>query len=225
MKNYWRICFFLGVAVIAVSMFIFPAFPAEMADKSINKTPVYAFEFATSQQDLVAVFGSKDDPERSARVSAMDTGNYLDFAYMLFYSLFIASFFFAVRQTREGGLWLVLAASAIVAGASDFAENMILLEITKDLEAARGLEYLGIPVHLKFTLLYVCALGVGYYLLTDESKVQKLVGAVLSLVSVAALIQLYVSGGEEGTIALVLAWIAQLVVSAMRLKKPKSTMT
>lgn len=222
MINHWRICFILGLAVIAVSIFIFPAFPQEMAYKSTT-TPVYAFEFATSQEDLIAVFGEAGDPERPARIAAMDAGNHIDFGYMLFYSLFIASFFVAVRSQKGGNMWLVFATLGLAAGLSDLIENMILLQITENIEVASGLSYLFIPVHIKFALLYFCALGTGYYFVRAESKPSKTFGGILSLMSILALIQLFVSGGEEGTVALVVAWFAQLIVSAMRLKKPTST--
>ena len=216
---WWKLCLTLGLIVVGLSIVIFPAFPTTMANPDIGQTPVYAFEFASSRSDLIDIFGEPDDPLRAERIAKMDRGNTIDFAYMLAYSLFIGSFFFARFRESNQTTWLCLAAIALLAGLADFIENLILLEITSDLETAQGLDLLWLPVHLKFTCLYVAACGMGWYCLEQDKLWTKGFGVVQILVSFGALIHLFVSGGEEGTIAIVLAWIAQLAVAAMRVFK------
>lgn len=219
-KQLWRLCLAFGIIVIAISILIFPAFPEKMADSEVSKTPVYAFEFARTESDLIAIFGEPGDPMRADRIARMDRGNRLDFAYMFVYALFIASFFFARYTENNRKFWLCMALTGLVAGASDFAENLILLEVTSDLESANGLGCLWLPVHLKFACLYICAGGAGWCLCDQSKRWLKGLGAIQILISVSALVHLFVSGGEEGTIAIVLAWLIQLGVAAARVIKP-----
>jgi hypothetical protein len=88
---------------------------------------IIAFEFATSIQDIQLLFQGLT----IAEIKNIDLGNYIDFGFMIAYSILIAYIF--VRSAREfkrkwlfAGLFL-----AVIILLSDFSENLILLKISK----------------------------------------------------------------------------------------------
>lgn len=213
LNRIWVSCFLAGLLVLVLTAIIFPLFPQEMAIPNGVDSPVIAFEFARTQADLVAVFGETGDPLRSERIQAMDQGNRVDFAYMAAYSAFIALFFCAAWRKTKRTIWLLFASIGLLAGISDAVENTILFAITSDLGTAQGLSWLAYPVHLKFLSLYICAFGVGYFLLGSENRSARWFGMLLQLLAPVAVILLALGFASAATIVITLAWLSQLVIS------------
>ncbi len=98
-----------------------------------KKTPegfqsfIVAFEFAKTIQDLNVLFSDLSEIE----IQKIDIGNYVDFGFMLTYSLFLISLF--KKASKEFiKKWLIFGILlAVIALLSDFFENLILLEITE----------------------------------------------------------------------------------------------
>lgn len=153
------VLFGLVIAMFIAMRGVFPqALAAPLPDARIDN-PVLMFEFARTPAHLDHIFGPAGDPERPARVAAMDAGNRLDFLFMPIYGFFVFSFFAGMAQDRQRRIWLAFGALGLVAAASDAIENTLLLGITADLSAPRDeLALLPWPVWIKFGLLAVtCA--------------------------------------------------------------------
>jgi hypothetical protein len=126
----------IGLAVIAVSVVSLLLFPQSSPGQidGIN-SPIIAFEFAQTVEEIEALFGPAGSAERAALALAMDRGNRLDFLYMLLYSAFM--FTFAVQAGRlSGKAWLYAGAVlAVAALLGDVLENVQLLAITAKLDS------------------------------------------------------------------------------------------
>ena len=218
-KNLWIATVLTGVSVLILTGVIFPLFPQEMAIPNGIDSPVIAFEFARTQADLIAVFGEAGDPLRQIRVSAMEHGNRVDFAYMAAYSAFIALFFLSVHRKSQRRIWLLFAIIGLMAGIADSIENMILFQVTADLNIAEGLMWLAYPVHLKFLSLYICAFGVGYYLYGSKKKTVRLFGLLLQLLAPIAVILLALGLASAATLVITLAWLSQLVIAILEYRR------
>lgn len=125
---------FIGIAVIVMSIVLMSVFPSH--SPSMPKgffTPIIAFEFIESPEEVYQLFGEKNSPEREDMVRAMDRGNRLDFIYMLLYSSFL--FTFSIQCSRETGLKIFYLGAflSLVVLAGDFLENLQLLSITSKL--------------------------------------------------------------------------------------------
>ncbi len=131
-KNYFKthpfarataiLTFFLLLFLILMSLF----FPAE----GVNGFTSYimAFEFARSVADINSLFNGMSPAE----IKNVDIGNYLDFGFMVSYSLFVALLFVkASKVFRRKWLLIGIPLAAIIL-LCDFFENIILLEITKN---------------------------------------------------------------------------------------------
>lgn len=121
----------IGLAVIVMSLVNMTVFPQESPGQidSIG-SPIIAFEFAETPEEIYTLFGANGTPEQAAMIQAMNQGNRLDYLYMLLYSGFLFSF--AVLAARHTGKnWLYTgAALAVLAFVGDALENVQLLAIT-----------------------------------------------------------------------------------------------
>jgi hypothetical protein len=125
---------FIGIAVIVMSIVLLSVFPSR--SPSMPKgffTPIIAFEFIESPEEVYRLFGEQNSRERQDMVRAMDRGNHLDFIYMLLYSSFL--FAFSIQCSRELGvkIFYLGALLAVIVLAGDFLENLQLLGITSKL--------------------------------------------------------------------------------------------
>ncbi len=122
---------FLGITVIGMSILLVMVFPAQtpwMMDGFF--TPVIAFEFVQSQNEVEQLFGEAGSQEQQSMIRDMDFGNRLDYIYMVLYSSFL--FFFSLVCARITGKKLYYAASIISVFIllGDGFENIQLLSIT-----------------------------------------------------------------------------------------------
>lgn len=105
------------------------------------KSFIVAFEFAKTPAEIHGLFSGLT-PES---IQNIDMANYIDFGFMLAYSLFLGLMFrkAAFVFKRRWLLWGVLLSVFIFV--ADFAENIMLLNITKIYRMGNGTETL-IPV-------------------------------------------------------------------------------
>lgn len=218
----WISCFLTGLLVLGLTGYIFPIFPQEMAVPQGIETPVYAFEFARNQADLIAIFGAIDDPLRADRIESMDEGNRVDLIYMAIYSMFICLFFYAAHLKYKRAIWLAFAAIGIVAGIADAVENTILFSLTADLETAENLVWLKYPVHVKFTALYLCSYGLGMLLKEDGRKGLQILGRAFQVLSLAAIFLTFVGMGAVATLVISIAWISKLIYAGREYRACKN---
>jgi hypothetical protein len=96
------------------------------------KSFIVAFEFARTPEDVHALLDSLSVTE----IINTETGNYIDFGFMLFYSVFL-SLFFLQASSVFNKKWAFLGIPlSIVVFFADLFENVILLKITKAYLAA-----------------------------------------------------------------------------------------
>lgn len=124
----------IGILVIICSLTLMKVFPSqapEMPDGFM--TPILAFEFVISPQEVEALFGEPNSGFRHAMVAAMDLGNRLDYIYMVLYSLFLFTFSVTCARTRKNPQYYLAALASLLVLAGDALENVQLLGITAKL--------------------------------------------------------------------------------------------
>ncbi|MDD9301604.1 MAG: hypothetical protein HUK40_04355 [Desulfobacter sp.] len=145
---------FLGVVVIGMSLFLGTVFPDKapwMMDGF--STPILAFEFVQSKDEVIRLFGlsnSESQPSgaqsnRSSMILAMDSGNGLDYIYMVLYASFLFFFSLVCRKITGQALYYAASLMAVVILFADAFENIQLLSITSKmsrLDFAKELTFL-----------------------------------------------------------------------------------
>lgn len=163
--RWWYATLLLGIAVLVFGLHLGQVFPQDsFAAEPGYGAPVFAFEFAGGQPDLIAIFGPDSDPRQVGRLAAMRTGNEQDYLYMLLYAGFLASGLVAL--SHELGLRALKAAAAlpILAGLCDARENWLLLDIQAAFtlgDYSPAMASLPYPVAAKFTLLALTNVAIG----------------------------------------------------------------
>ncbi|MEN8117503.1 MAG: hypothetical protein ABFS16_11015 [Bacteroidota bacterium] len=116
-----------GLLVLPLLVFIILMnryFPATAPDSF--KSFIVAFEFATTPEHIHNLFNNMS----AESIRNIDYGNYIDFGFMLTYSVLLAFLFVkAARIFKKKWLYLGIPISIIVFLA-DFTENIFLLKIT-----------------------------------------------------------------------------------------------
>ena len=213
-KALWKLSALFRLVTAVFGLILMPIFPATGAGYASGYgEPVFAFEFARSVSDLLAVFGGALDPERPARIADMVRGTYWDFGFLLIYGGFIFTFFLAAFKSTGAKIWLVFAGLGIVAGFGDLIENTILLGLLDDIDAAKNLSLLPFPVYAKFLSILVCGLGLGAYLILTRKTVWMVLG-VLAIIGALAMFPGLVAPQTYGLYvgsAVTVFWVIQLV--------------
>lgn len=218
-RKAWHWCVVSGIAVLVVSQVMGRVFPNEGAGYAQGYgPPVLAFEFATTSDDLIKVFGTEDDPARNVRIGAMDDGNRWDYAFMVAYGAFLWTFFRAIREASGRRMWLLFGWLGIIASVFDGIENAILLGLTADLAAASHLDWLSYPVWTKFLLLMLNSLAAGSYLVTRRHWLWTTFG-LLTICGGPTVLPARWSPADHAhliTPGIAVAWVSQLVYGVSR---------
>jgi hypothetical protein len=129
----FRIAGFAGLFTMVVAGALLAVLPRHAAALPRGfEQPILAFEFARSAAEVEALFGPAGSPERAELVRAMDSGNRLDFLFMVAYGGYLGLIGLAVAKVAGRG-YLVVTALAVLGVLLDVAENLQLLEITSRL--------------------------------------------------------------------------------------------
>ena len=134
---------FLGIAVVVMSLILLAVFPAKapvLPDGFF--TPIIAFEFIQTPDEVYRLFGKEGTAERDMMVHAIDLGNRIDFIYMVLYTGFLFAFCLKVFQKTHRKLYMTGALIAAVVLLGDFLENIQLLGITAHLSTGSFLNEL-----------------------------------------------------------------------------------
>lgn len=120
----------IALILLILAFFIQIMFPPKAAvSYSGAPVPIIALEFAQTEQEILDLYNFSDSDEKLEFIAAMHLGNYFDFAYMVFYSLFLASAVWWMQlKTGIRGLWL-MQLLVITALLGDIIENIYLLKI------------------------------------------------------------------------------------------------
>lgn len=218
---WWLACLVFGIVTLAIAFklqMVFPASGAAMAPG--YGAPVLAFEFAQNQNDLIAIFGSADDPAQSARLAAMQSGNEQDFLFMLFYAMFLASGSWALWRELRRPILLLAVVMPVLAAMFDAWGNWLLFAIQTAFilgEFAPEIQLLAAPVTAKFLLLTATNILIGYALSQMPGRGWQLGGVLVIVPCVATVMALIAPIAFGWTLAPAIAagWIALLLTAAI----------
>lgn len=170
---------FIGLTVIVVSLILMNINPKEApAMPEGFKTPILAFEFAKTNQEVIDLFGT-DAETRADLVRAFDLGNKVDFVYMVLYAAFL--FCFARTAVTKSGHKLFYAGS-LLAGIillGDLLENVQLLGITAVIDSGNfdpQLALLPIFTWVKWGGLALYFLLLSPYFFTTDALFPRIIG-------------------------------------------------
>jgi len=93
-------------------------------------TPVLAYEFATTDADVAALFAPIGQPAGEPVRVAMDRVNRLDFLYIVLYGGFLTTFALVCARATRRPVFLLAAGLAPLIMLADVLENIQLLTIT-----------------------------------------------------------------------------------------------
>lgn len=131
MKKPFKLIGFSGLPVIVMSFLLVMVFPSHapwMMDGF--STPILAFEFVQSPSEIRQMFGEPGSLDHLAMISAMDSGNRLDYLYMILYTLFLLSFCVACANLTGKKYYYSAGVLSLVILFADAMENIQLLTIT-----------------------------------------------------------------------------------------------
>ena len=149
-------------------------------------TPVLAFEFAETDDEVVALFAPVGQPDGDTVRAAMDRVNRLDFLYIALYGGCLLAFALTCFRLTRQRVYLLAAALAVAIMAADVLENMQLLAITRDL-GVRPIDALLARLRL-FTWLKWGGLALWFLLMRPYFQNAGRYGRIISLVTVLPLL-------------------------------------
>lgn len=129
MKNYFLNHPFAKIGILAVPLLMFIILMEIFFPKIHNEgyqSFIIAFEFARTPGELHSLFnGFTDETFRN-----IDIGNYLDFGFMITYTLFLVLFFQKAAKTFDIRWLLAGIPFSLIVLLADVVENIFLLKIT-----------------------------------------------------------------------------------------------
>lgn len=182
--------------------------------------PVLAFEFATTQNDLIAIFGDAADPAQSTRLAEMQAGNEQDYLFMLLYAAFLSAGCWALWREVRRPMLLLGVVMPILAALFDAWENWLLFAIQAAFtlgEFAPELATLGAPVAAKFLLLTATNIVIGLGLMAIPGRGWQLAGVLIIVPCVTTVMALIAPMAFGWTLAPAIAagWVALLGTAAL----------
>ncbi len=124
----------IGILLIITSLMLLKVFPSQ-APKLPDGffTPILAFEFAVTRQEVENLFGEPQSDYRKSMVAAMDLGNRLDYVYMILYSSFLFGFSITCARISRNRRYYFAALVSVLVLIGDVMENIQLFGITRKL--------------------------------------------------------------------------------------------
>jgi len=124
----------IGILLIITSLTLMKVFPSQ-APKLPHGfiTPILAFEFAISRQEIENLFGKPQSEYRKSMVAAMDLGNRLDYIYMILYSSFLFGFSITCARLSRNRRYYLAGLVSVLVLVGDAMENIQLFGITRKL--------------------------------------------------------------------------------------------
>jgi hypothetical protein len=129
MKKYFRTHPFAKIGMLAFPMLFFMVLMEMFFPKlqhEVYQSFIIAFEFARTPGDLHSLFSGFN----AGTFKNVDIGNYLDFGFMIIYTLFLVLFFNKAAKTFEKKWLLAGIPFSLIVLLADFVENIFLLKIT-----------------------------------------------------------------------------------------------
>ena len=213
----WGWTLLIGVLLLSNTAIAFGLLPEGSPDLAPGwGGAIYAIEFARTVGEMEAALG--DAPGARGQLAH---GTLFDFGYLFHYALFMAFFAWAALWSGGPG-WLRLAIlAAIVAGAADAVENMLLLGAFEG-EPSDSLDA-WVAAYVKFAAISISIAWSAAFMFTrpDWTKwlgIAALLGALATIVGLAAPSKVgFLLGNGIG-----LGWIAMLVFAGVSWRRSKT---
>jgi hypothetical protein len=202
-------------AVVIVLMLAFlvimPSMPVRPDPRGIV-SPILSFELASVPEHVFDVLGRPGEPVRADTVRRVDTGNYLDFAFMIAYPALFAGIALLLRShgSLSHGASTAVIVLAVVMALGDALENreLLLLSGTTDPGAMQpSLARLQVFTRIKWYAIFVAAgvLAAGTWRELGWWRWSALFYAAAALCGALSLVHL--PAMEYGMYALAVAWV------------------
>jgi hypothetical protein len=144
MRRPFLISGFIGLSVIIISLVLMITGPQETGPLAEGFfTPIIAFEFATSVEDVNLIFYDSNSQLLQRAVSDITSGTRLDFLFMLLYGAFLLTFSLKCSSLTNNRWFYLSAALAVLAPIFDLLENLQLLSIMERLDSGDLITQLG----------------------------------------------------------------------------------
>lgn len=170
----------VGILTLVYTIVLSSVLPSEAAGIGDYQSPILAFEFAETADDLAFLAGDANAGMRAA----MDEGNTYDMAYPFLYGGLMAFWLLAFARKGNPMAWAGLVAAVLIIPA-DINENMVMLAITDVLGRAEDptplLPVLVIATWIKWGLIAFAALILAIHFLKARWFVGVGLGALAGL--------------------------------------------
>ncbi|PKL19148.1 MAG: hypothetical protein CVV49_02400 [Spirochaetae bacterium HGW-Spirochaetae-5] len=127
---------YIGLSVIVISIILIAVNPSKGGKLPQGFfTPVVAFEFISTEGEVLDLFGDAPSGFQGEMVERMRTGTYIDFIYMFVYTSFLL-YFSIICSRITGEKWFLFSfIIALIIFAADSGENIQLLSIMDKLNS------------------------------------------------------------------------------------------
>lgn len=183
MKPYLLVGLFIFPLLVGVYLISFFSPDASLAPTPYSSS-IIAFEFATNYNELKQVF----DPLSQQEISNLDKVNFVDFGFMICYSLFLFCFLFVSKKIDAQHLFRLGSIIIGVIYLSDVIETLTLLNISNlyqnqalATEFETSLTVLYYSTWLKWSFLAIC-LGIFGYILIKRKQIVSIVFGILLMI-------------------------------------------
>ena len=170
----------VGVLTLVYTVVLTSVLPSDAAGMGDYQSPILAFEFAETSEDLAFLAGE----EHASVRAAMDEGNTYDMVYPFLYGGLMALWLLAFARGGSSIAWAGLVGAILIVPA-DINENMVMLAITEVLGNAENpaplLPVLVIATWIKWGLIAFASLMLAVHLLGTRWFVGTGLGAVTGL--------------------------------------------
>ena len=210
----------LGVLVVTGIFASLKLHSVEPLNGAYGDQAMLAFELAESPADLARVIGSNPPTADAIEVrEALDHANYIDFIYMAFYAVFIASSCAHLGLAKKRPWLLIASMLGPIAACFDVAENLAMLSLTRaDANVSGLLATLHDRTFGKWELLALTSAMFAAGFIGNRQRWITVVSFLISLTVVASGILSYVNPAKFGALladTIGVVWLWQLVYSAV----------
>ena len=180
-----------GILTIAFTFYMGSHFPQSANLAEGYKTPIIAFEFAQTPEDLEFLTGPSE--QAAAKRAQMINGHKLDMVYPLFYAGMLALGMVALARSGDKLAWLGLLMAALTLP-TDIYENIVLNQIVTALERGESvtshLITLNAATWYKWWAIAAAEAMLAYCLFKEN----RWVGGALAALSAATITAIKISG-------------------------------
>ena len=159
----------LGLLLIPLLVMINSYSPPTASAPEGYNSVILAFEFVSNGEELREVLSSLS----LAEINGLDILNKVDFAFMILYGVFLLSIIMKLKEHHNHHWLKYIAGLVILVVASDFLENLQLLNLTElfrsgDTSVQETIDQLALFTWLKWILLAIVIGSIGYSLITAD---------------------------------------------------------